>query len=123
VASDGEFRSQYSIYLRQSDRRLLPLPRVAKRVDGHPSRYTVQDMYERKKWGLYFEKWGCRKCEKKTVNHASTGHCDACSTRLVHRLATIRRDYFRAHPNGETEEQINQLTSKARTAEALLRNG
>jgi hypothetical protein len=84
------------------------------------SRQT-QDMFERKKWALYFEKWGCRKCEKKTVNHASTGHCGVCAMRLHGRLARIKRDYYKAHPDAEIERQIDRLTSRARTAESLLR--
>jgi|HubBroStandDraft_6_1064221.scaffolds.fasta_scaffold739540_2 hypothetical protein len=81
----------------------------------------AQDMFEREKWALYFAKWGCRKCDKKTVNHASTGHCAACNTRLWARLARIKRDYHLAHPDAEIERQIDRLTSRSRIAEALLR--
>jgi hypothetical protein len=83
------------------------------------SRQT-QDMFERDKWALYFEKWGCRKCEKKTVNHSSTGHCEICASRLHQRLRKIRRDYYASHPDAETDRLIDRLTSRSRTAEALL---
>jgi hypothetical protein len=83
------------------------------------SRQT-ENMFERDKWALYFEKWGCRKCEKKTVNHSSTGHCDICASRLHQRLRKIRRDYYTSHPDAETDRLIDRLTSRSRTAEALL---
>ena len=79
-----------------------------------------QNMFEREKWVLYFEKWGCRMCGKKNVIHSSTGHCETCRARLFHRLKQIKRDYERAHPEAEISRQIDQLTLRARTAEGLL---
>jgi hypothetical protein len=33
-----------------------------------------QNVFERKKWSLYFEKHGCQKCDrKKNISHASGG--------------------------------------------------
>ena len=80
----------------------------------------AQGVFERVKWRLYFEKWGCRKCEKKTVNHASTGHCSSCEQRLRIRMRRIKRDYLRAHPEAEIERNIDALTLRSRTAEDLL---
>jgi hypothetical protein len=79
-----------------------------------------QTVFERHKWRLYFEKWGCRKCERKRVNHASSGHCAACHNRLQMRLAQIKRDFDQANPDQEIERKIGQLTSRFRSAQALL---
>src|SRR5665213_2997286 len=81
-----------------------------------------QDMFEREKWSLYFEKWGCQVCGKKTVNHMHTGHCGTCANRITQRLKLIKRDYEQAHPEAEIERQIDQLTLRTRTAERLLRS-
>jgi hypothetical protein len=80
----------------------------------------IQNMFEREKFSLYFEKWGCMICSKKTV-HASNGHCTACVNRITSRLRQIKGDYEKAHPEAEIERQINHLTLRARTAEGLLR--
>jgi hypothetical protein len=80
----------------------------------------IQDVFEQRKWSLYFEKWGCRACGKKTVSHASTGHCDRCHTRLYQRLATIKIEYDRVHPESRITEDIDHLTRRLRSAQALL---
>jgi hypothetical protein len=79
-----------------------------------------QDMFERVKWSLYFEKWGCQVCEKKSAAHMHTGHCGTCVNRIQSRLKQLKREYERAHPDAEIERQIDRLTSRSRTAEALL---
>jgi hypothetical protein len=79
-----------------------------------------QSVFERVKWSLYFEKWGCQVCGKKTVAHMHTGHCTTCAVRIGQRLAKIKRDYEAVHPEAEIERQIDRLTSRSRTAEALL---
>lgn len=79
-----------------------------------------QEMFERVKWVLYFEKWGCRVCERKTVGHESTGHCVRCHHRVISRLAVLRRAYESSHPEAEIRLQIDHLTSRADTAEQLL---
>jgi hypothetical protein len=78
-------------------------------------------MFEREKWSLYFEKWGCQVCGKKTANHMHTGHCGACAGRITARLARIKLEYEQTHPEAEVERQIDQLTLRSRTAERLLR--
>jgi hypothetical protein len=80
----------------------------------------IQDMFERVKWSLYFEKWGCQVCGKKTVAHFHTGHCTTCAVRIQQRLKQLKLEYERAHPEAEIERQIDHLTSRSRTAEALL---
>jgi hypothetical protein len=82
----------------------------------------IQNMFERVKWSLYFEKWGCQICGKKTVAHMHTGHCTTCAGRIQLRLKQLKLVYERAHPEAEIERQIDHLTSRSRTAEALLGN-
>jgi hypothetical protein len=82
-----------------------------------------QEMFERIKWPRYFEKWGCRVCERKTVSHESTGHCLRCHHRVLNRLEVIRHAWENSHPEAEIERQIAHLTSRADTAEALLGEG
>jgi hypothetical protein len=95
-------------------------PNFRRREVAKASRQS-QDMFERVKWSLYFEKWGCQVCGKKTVAHMHTGHCTTCAVRIGQRLTKIKRDYERAHPEAEIDRQIDQLTLRARTAESLLR--
>lgn len=83
----------------------------------------VDDLFERKKWSLYFDKWGCRICGKKTAFYGNTGHCQTCAQRIHQRLTALRRDYEKAHPEAEIERNIERLTLRARTAERLLREG
>ncbi len=49
-----------------------------------------QTVFDRRKWGLYFEKWGCRMCGKKQVSHGTKGYCDACHHLIYDRLAHRR---------------------------------
>lgn len=80
-----------------------------------------QNVFNRVKWGLYFEKWGCQSCgRKKNVNHASGGHCTNCSQRIYFRLKQIKREYELNNPEVEINRQIDRLSSRFRSAEALL---
>lgn len=81
----------------------------------------TQDMFEREKWSLYFEKYGCRGCGKKAAPHMSTGHCSTCQNRTYSRLTRLRAVYERAHPEAEIDRNIEKLTLRARSAEILLR--
>lgn len=44
---------------------------------------------ERKKWGAYYDAWGCLRCRTKMKTHAGTGFCGTCKTMLFHRLNLI----------------------------------
>lgn len=79
-----------------------------------------QTVFERRKWSLYFEKWGCRKCGRKKVSHASGGFCGRCQNLFQSRLTVLKREYERANPELEIQRQIDHITSRVRTAEALL---
>ena len=78
------------------------------------------NVFEIRKWSLYFEKWGCRMCHRKNVGHASSGYCGRCHSLVALRLAAIKRNFYRDDPELEIERQINQITSRTRSAQALL---
>ena len=95
--------------------------------DFHPREVSYeilsrQSVFEKRKWSLFYEKWGCRSCGKKTVAHQSSGHCATCVGRLAGRLAVIKRHFDLASPEPEISRQIDRLTSRVRTAQALLGN-
>jgi hypothetical protein len=64
-----------------------------------------QNMFERRKWALYFERWGCRRCGTKEQYHAANGHCRRCQNLLVQRIARIKRDYEREHPTSKSSSR------------------
>jgi hypothetical protein len=76
-----------------------------------------QPVYQQRKWSLYFEKFGCVICRSKKTPHQSRGMCHPCSRRLVARLVTIEREYAKAHPHEYENQQIDNLTSRLRSAE------
>ena len=82
-----------------------------------------QTVYERRKWALYFEKWGCRRCGGKKASHMGSGHCDKCHHLLAGRLLQIKHEYERANPEKEIERNIDRLTSRIRNAQRLLGKG
>lgn len=94
-------------------------PNFRPREIAQAARQT-QDMFERTKWSLYFEKWGCQVCGKKNAAHFHTGHCTTCACRIHQRLIKIKHDYEKTHPEAEIDRQIDQLTLRARSAAALL---
>lgn len=82
-----------------------------------------QDVFERRKWSLYFEKYGCRTCHRKNVSNFGTGHCQPCYQLIAQRLKQLRAEYEREHPDSEIDRQIDRLTSRFRVAKSLLRGG
>jgi hypothetical protein len=81
----------------------------------------AQDVFERHKWPLYFEKWGCRMCRrKKNVSHAAGGCCSRCYHIVTTRLRQIRLAYEQGNPEYEIFRQIDRLTLPERTAKQLL---
>jgi hypothetical protein len=45
-----------------------------------------QTVLEQKRWGMYFETWGCLVCQRRNVPHASNGMCHNCRMRTYERL-------------------------------------
>lgn len=80
-------------------------------------------VFDRKKWSLYFEKWGCRTCGKKNVGHGSNGHCAACNTLANNRLQQIKREFDSVRPDQQIQQNIDHLTLRLRTAKELLSDG
>jgi hypothetical protein len=81
-----------------------------------------QDMFERKKGSLSFEKFGCMDCKRKAkaVSYGTNGLCSTCTLRWYHRYAQLKHEYEATHPEAETDRLIDRLTSRARVAEELL---
>ena len=79
-----------------------------------------QTMFERRKWALYFAKWGCRMCRRKrNVGHGSGGCCSACCTLVTLRLKQIKIEYDRDNPESQIAENIDRLTRRLRSAQEL----
>lgn len=99
---------------------------VRQRVDevllgtSHKRAVGDMDVFDRRKWSLYFEQWGCLRCNRKTVPHASGGQCPTCNGLIANRLGAIKRAWNEAHPQQQTEQDIDALTSRVRAAERLL---
>jgi hypothetical protein len=49
----------------------------------------LQTVPERKKWSLYFERYGCLSCHKQDHSHASSGLCTPCHGRIFKQLKEI----------------------------------
>jgi hypothetical protein len=80
-----------------------------------------QSMFHKRKFSLYFEKWGCLVCGTKEQAHASHAMCAKCLDRFVMRLKLLEKDYAQAHPQEYENQQTDSLTSRIRNAQKLLR--
>jgi hypothetical protein len=78
-----------------------------------------QTVFERHRWRIYFEKFGCRECHEIT-DHMGRGYCSKCTQLISQRLARIKRDYDQVHTEADIRQQIDHLTSRQRTARMLL---
>jgi hypothetical protein len=77
--------------------------------------------FEREKHGLYFEKYGCEVCGKKNdLSHMGKGRCERCSNRYHQRMAALEHEWLSKNPDSQIAEDIDRLTRRVRTAEALL---
>ena len=68
----------------------------------------LQTVPERKKWSLWFERYGCLSCHKQDQPHGSTGLCTTCHVRIYQQLKQIvselnREPTGRSSPSGEGE--------------------
>ena len=79
-----------------------------------------QTVFERRKWSLYFSKWGCRRCDHKKAVHAGNGYCPKCHGLFSGRLTQLRREHDRNNPEHEVDRQVGQIDSRVRFAERLL---
>lgn len=74
----------------------------------------VQTVTERRKWGYYFEEFGCLVCGTKATKHRSTGMCAQCFNRIRQRLYAIRRKL--AEQLSEPEVTVKEAVAFARRA-------
>src|SRR5205807_5726388 len=79
-----------------------------------------QSMFHKRKFSLYFEKWGCLVCGTKERAQQSHGMCHKCWLRLVARLRALEKEYAKAHPQEYVNQQMESLTSRIRNAERIL---
>jgi hypothetical protein len=79
-----------------------------------------QSIFHKRKFALYFEKWGCLICGTKEKAHASRGMCNECLCKFVKRLEQLEKEYAEAHPQEYETQQIESLTSRIRHAEHIL---
>jgi hypothetical protein len=61
----------------------------------------LQIVPERKKWSIYYDKWGCLRCGTNSRQHASHGMCLRCTVQIIQRLKEIVREL-----RGEKEHPI-----------------
>jgi hypothetical protein len=74
-----------------------------------------QTVFDRQKHALYFEKWGCRLCGRKTVPHSSNAHCHKCFHRLTLRYQQLQLEWDRAHP----QQQVG-ISNQSQLAKRVL---
>jgi hypothetical protein len=79
-----------------------------------------QSIFHKRKFALYFEKWGCLICGTKKEAHAAHGMCHNCRCRFVHRLQDLEKEYAKAHPQEYENQQTESLTSRIRNAQKIL---
>jgi hypothetical protein len=85
-----------------------------------PAGSVSKSVFERKKWSLYFAKWGCLRCDTQDVTHRSNGYCERCHRLLSERIRRLRFGWNHEHPN-QSAERLH--ASGIRAAERLLGGG
>lgn len=79
-----------------------------------------QSIFHKRKFALYFEKWGCVVCGTKTRPHDSNAMCLPCFHQFVARIKQLEKEYAKAHPQEYANQQTENLTSRIRNAERIL---
>lgn len=79
-----------------------------------------QSIFHKRKFALYFEKWGCLACGTKERAHVTHAMCQKCLGRFVQRLRQLEKDYSQAHPQEYENQQIESLSFRVRSAERIL---
>jgi len=101
------------ILAERGEDRLEPATRSRRIRQTHPG-------FERVKHVLYFERWGCQTCGKKNVAHMSNAKCERCSVRFSQRMQQLELEWLRNNPESQIADDIDHLTRRHRTAQALL---
>lgn len=89
-------------------------PSVAAEIRRH------QSIFHKRKFALYFEKWGCLVCGTKRKPHENHALCCTCLNRFVTRLRHLEKEYAETHPQEYADRQTKSLTSRLRNAERIL---
>ena len=77
-------------------------------------------MFQKRKFAIYFEKWGCLVCGTKDRAHESHGMCGTCEGTFVARLKQLEKEYAKAHPQEYEAQELDKITSRVRSAERIL---
>lgn len=64
----------------------------------------LQTMPEQKKWGRYYDRWGCLRCGTREVPHASLGMCGDCHAQTSQRLKAVIADPDAEEPVAQPED-------------------
>ncbi len=86
----------------------------------------LQAVWDRRKWALYYHKWGCRRCDNTESSsthgapHRGIGYCRKCYQLFVERLKQLRLEWDRERP--QRHEEVDAITRRVRSAERLLGN-
>ena len=67
-----------------------------------------QSVFDRRKWSLYFEKWGCRRCDRNNVPHGALGCCGKCFRLIRQRLTGLKKKWEMGHPHSRRLSQSRQ---------------
>lgn len=89
-------------------------PAVAAAIRRH------QSVFHKRKFSLYFEKWGCLVCGTKRKPHENHALCRTCLERFRTRLMWMEKEYASTHPQEYADRQTEDLTSRVRSAERIL---
>jgi hypothetical protein len=70
----------------------------------------LQTVPERKKWSVYFERYGCLYCQRQDQPHGTNGFCGACHCRVTQRLKEIVSELMQER-KGDDENARRYLRS------------
>jgi len=80
----------------------------------------LQTIPEQKKWPRYYARFGCRKCERKSRPHGSSGYCRPCLAKITNRLKQVVAELDKERGVGDYRREMEALTRRATTAERFL---
>ena len=80
-----------------------------------------RNVFDRKKWALYFAQWGCRECKKTDQVHVGSAYCLHCYQVIRTRMIQLRKNWEAEHPAHPPE--LDQIDEKIRTAKRVFADG
>lgn len=109
-------RERVDEILAQRDGEMLDGEFSSMAVSTEITRRTM--LFDRRKWALYFARWGCRGCRTKKRSHDGQGYCQTCYERIAQRLKALKRDWDREHPQHPPE--LDAVDEKIRAAKRVF---